>query len=101
MLSVALGFTFVAGFFNSSYTSQDQTIIQMMVPRELRGRVLGIYLLDRGLMPLGSLIAGGLASFLGGPTAVTIMGVSCFSLALAIGILAPDLRNLKMVPKQA
>ena len=95
-VAMATAFALLAGFFNVSYTSQDQTIIQMLVPGELRGRVLGIYLLNRGLMPLGSLLAGVLAHFLGGPSAVTVMGISCVVLAAAVGLLVPSLRRLNL-----
>jgi MFS family permease len=91
ILSMAMVFTFLAGLSNSAYTSQDQTIIQMLTPSKVRGRVLGVYLLNRGLMPIGSLIAGALASLLGGPWAVTIMGASCFILAIGIAIFVPQL----------
>ena len=39
----------------------------MIVPDELRGRVLSLYMLDRGFMPLGALFAGTSAHFLGAP----------------------------------
>lgn len=94
VLLMAVVCTLLAGFFNSSYTSQSQTIIQTLVPPQLRGRVLGVYLLNRGLMPVGSLLAGALASFLGGPWAVTAMGLSCFLLAVIITAFVPDLWKL-------
>jgi MFS family permease len=100
VLGMAMVFTFLAGFFNSSYTSQNQTMLQLLVPPELRGRVLGIFLLNRGLQPLGSLLAGALAAWIGGPWAVTIMGGSCFLLALAIGVFERDLWRIKnLVPE--
>lgn len=96
---IAACFTLLAGFFNSGYTSQDQTIIQLLTPASLRGRVLGVYLLNRGLMPLGSLLAGILATFLGGPWAVTVMGTSCFLLALVIGFSVSTLWELTSIPE--
>ncbi|MFH1032545.1 MAG: MFS transporter [Chloroflexota bacterium] len=99
VLLMAVGFTLLAGFFNSSYTSQSQTIIQTLVPPQLRGRVLGVYLLNRGLMPVGSLLAGAPASFMGGPWAVTAMGLSCFLLAVIITAFVPDLWKLNPLNK--
>lgn len=100
VLLMAMVFTLFAGFFNSSYTSQSQTIIQTLVPQQLRGRVLGIYLLNRGLMPLGSLLAGVLASALGAPWAVTVMGTACFLLAMGIGVLVPSLWRSNLVSER-
>ena len=96
---MAMIFTFLAGISNSSYTSQDQTIIQLLTPANLRGRVLGFYFLNRGLMPLGSLLAGALATWFGGPWAITIMGSSCLVLAIAVAIIVPEVWRLKLRPK--
>ncbi len=84
-------FAFMAGLSNSGYTSQSQTLIQTLTPPVMRGRVIGVYLLNKGMMPLGSLLAGVLAEFLGGPWAVTIMGSSCFLLAICVAIAEPGL----------
>ena len=97
VLGMALAFTFLAGMSNSAYTSQNQTVLQTLTPRELRGRVLGIYLLNRGLMPFGSLLAGALAQWLGGPWAVTLMGGSCLILAVGVAVFSPQLWGLKAV----
>jgi MFS family permease len=57
------------------YQTQNQTLLQIMAPRHLRGRVMSVYLLNRGLVPLGTLLAGALAEHLGGPAALQIMSV--------------------------
>lgn len=99
-LWIALLFVLLAGFFISSYMTQNQTILQLIVPSEFRGRVLGIYMLDRGLMPLGSLLAGFLAHFLGAPLAVAIMGISCFLVAVSVGKFGSSLWNLKITRRR-
>lgn len=99
VLLVAAFFILLAGFFNSGYTTQAQTIIQLLTPAPLRGRVLGVYLLNHGLMPVGSLFAGILATFIGGPWAVTVMGTSCFMLAVGIGFCVPILWKLSSIPE--
>jgi len=100
VLSIAMFFVFLAGVFNTSYSSQNMTMLQLLTPSELRGRVLGIRLLDKGLQPLGSVLAGALASFLGGPAAVAIMGVSCFLLAIVVGLSVRSLWRLKAPVKE-
>lgn len=100
IISIAMVSVLLAGFFGTSYNAQNQTIIQKLVPHELRGRVLGIYLLSNGLMPLGSLLAGALAHYLGGQWAVSIMGTSCFLLAIGIGLFVPSLRRLNLVQER-
>ncbi len=101
VLWLSMCFTFLAGLSNTSYSSQAQTIIQTITAPEVRGRVLGVYLLNHGLMPIGSLIAGLLANFLGGPWAVTIMGTSCFLLAIMVAIFSPDIWKSRLLPDSA
>jgi MFS family permease len=97
VLWLSMVFAMFAGFSNASYTSQDQTMMQMLTPDGLRGRVMGTYMLNRGLMPVGSLLAGALATAFGGPWAVTIMGASCVLLAAGVGAAVPELWRIKAV----
>ena len=51
------------------------SLVQMTAPNEMRGRVMSIYMLAfRGGMPLGSLVSGWLATFLGAPLVIGING---------------------------
>jgi Transmembrane secretion effector len=61
------------------------TIIQLTVPDDLRGRVMSVYTtVFAGTTPIGSLLAGGLASVLGvGPTLVLAGVVTAASTAVA------------------
>ncbi len=100
VLLMALFFTFLASMANSQYTTQNQTIIQVLTPYKLRGRVLGVYLLNRALAPLGALLAGFLAQVLGGPLAVTVLGTACFLVVMGVALAVPDLWRLKL-PSEA
>ena len=55
------------------------TLIQAMVPDQLRGRVMSLYsMMFLGMSPFGSLLAGWLADRIGAPVTVAIGGlVSC------------------------
>jgi MFS family permease len=51
------------------------SLVQMIAPNEMRGRVMSIYMLAfRGGMPLGSLVSGYLATFIGAPMVIGING---------------------------
>ena len=51
------------------------SLVQMIAPNEMRGRVMSIYMLAfRGGMPLGSLLSGWLATYIGAPTVIGING---------------------------
>jgi MFS family permease len=52
------------------------SLVQLNVPGELRGRVMSIYMVAfRGGMPLGSLVAGYMATLTSAPTVLTVNGV--------------------------
>jgi MFS family permease len=52
------------------------SLIQLLAPNEMRGRVVSIYMVAfRGGMPLGSLASGYLATFIGAPAVISLNGV--------------------------
>jgi MFS family permease len=51
------------------------SLVQLIAPNEMRGRVMSIYMLAfRGGMPLGSLVSGWLATLIGAPMVIGING---------------------------
>jgi MFS family permease len=82
----------VIGAAQMVYLTTNQTILQMLVPDNLRGRVMGIYMLSQGMMPLGGLIGGALANFTSAPTAVLILGSLVCVMALLFIFRAKELR---------
>ncbi len=81
---------FICGVANTAFNAQNQTIIQMLAPDHMRGRIVSVYLIDRGLTPVGTAWAGILANFLGGPNAIVVMGLSCVALTLGVAFLVPS-----------
>ena len=52
------------------------SLVQLIAPNEMRGRVMSIYMLAfRGGMPLGSLVSGYLATLTSAPTVLIVNGV--------------------------
>ncbi|MDO8671782.1 MAG: MFS transporter [Dehalococcoidia bacterium] len=82
------------GTAQSGFQAINTTLLQTNTPDELRGRVFSIFLLDRGLGPLGTTLAGFLTTFIGAPITIGLMGGACFLLALGIAIAKPSLRRL-------
>jgi MFS transporter, DHA1 family, staphyloferrin A biosynthesis exporter len=62
-----------AGLAQQIYMSLNNTLIQESVDDAYRGRVLSTMFLNRGMVPLGSMVAGVGASLLGAPIAVGAM----------------------------
>jgi len=51
------------------------SLVQLIAPNDMRGRVMSIYMLAfRGGMPLGSLVSGYLATFIGAPMVIGVNG---------------------------
>jgi fucose permease len=70
------------------------TLLQTMSPDELRGRVMSVFMLTWGLMPLGTLPAGAIASSLGAPFAVGLGGLICLVFVLLLTARQPKLWHL-------
>ena len=85
----------LVGIFQMFFLASTATILQMIVPDELRGRVLSLYMLDRGFMPLGALFAGTAAHFIGAPLTVATMGTIVILLTLIVAWLIPAIRKLQ------
>jgi len=80
---IALGFLLVAGFGMLLFFSTSNTVLQTIVPDEMRGRVMGVWSLVFGAMiPLGSLEAGATAHWLGTPFALAFGAIVCAVSAL-------------------
>jgi hypothetical protein len=77
------------------YAATTNTMLQIIVPDELRGRVISIYMLDQGLSPAGALLAGISTHVIGAPTTVAIMGLLVIALAGAVAWRMPMLRSVE------
>ncbi len=71
------------------------SIVQLIAPNEMRGRVMSIYLLAfRGGMPLGSLVSGYLATWIGPPLVIGINGALLVVVALYFLMRNPVVRAI-------
>jgi MFS family permease len=66
---------FVVGFAATSQMAATNTIIQQRVPDEMRSRLMAVYAtMFMGVMPIGALLAGGVAKHIGAPHTLLIFG---------------------------
>ena len=79
-----------------AYQTQNQTLLQLLAPREMRGRVMSIFLLNRGMVPLGTFVAGVLAEHLGGPAALQIMSLAVLGVVVLVSLLTPRFLKLRV-----
>jgi MFS family permease len=78
------------------FNATVNTLLHLTIPDELRGRVMSIYMLDRGLMPAGALLAGTSAHFIGAPATTGLMGFAVLLLAISLAWRVPLLRRVGM-----
>jgi MFS family permease len=76
------------------FNAMVNTMLHLTIPDRLRGRVMSIYMLDRGLMPAGSLLAGASAHFIGAPATTGLMGFSVLLLGILLAWRVPIIRRV-------
>jgi MFS family permease len=82
-LPLALAVLFVAGIVSAAFLALAQTVIQLRADDAVRGRVLAIWLLTWGLLPLGQLAVGAAAERIGPSLAmVGACGLALLSIAV-------------------
>ena len=94
-LALALVTLVVVGGFQVLFMSVSNMVLHMTVPDNLRGRVMSIYMLDRGITPAGALLAGISAHFVGAPYTVMGMGALVLALAAVVILFLPSLRKVR------
>jgi MFS family permease len=81
----ALGFLFVAGFFELSFSSIAQTLVQIHAPATIRGRVLGLFNMSSlGLRAFSGVTVGLVGSVVGIHKS---LGTSAIAFAVVMGVL--------------
>jgi MFS family permease len=81
------------GYFMMLQMSSSNTLIQVMVPDALRGRVMAVYsMMFMGMAPIGALFGGALAERMGAPITVAIGGVASVAGACWFGLQLPKIR---------
>jgi MFS family permease len=74
---------FLTGVALMMVFSTVTSLVQLIAPNEMRGRVMSIYMLAfRGGMPLGSLVSGYLAGSLGAPLVLGVNGALLVAVAV-------------------
>ena len=88
LMGVGLGFMVALNLANA--------LVQTHVSDELRGRVMAVYSLAfQGMMPIGALLAGGLAAVTTAPIAVAVSALAMLAFAGWLWLRAPEVRRLE------
>jgi MFS family permease len=88
-----------AGFISAVFLAVNNTLIQLHVDDAVRGRVLGIYVLTWGLLPVGTLPAGAIADSAGAPIALISMAIVAVVLIVLVAVRFPAIRSAAPPPE--
>src|SRR5215468_1229009 len=92
---LSLALMIPVGFSMMGLLAASNTIMQTIVEEDKRGRVMSFYTLSfTGIMPLGSLIAGTLASRMGASLTVAVGGSLCVACAVWFSTRLPEIRRI-------
>lgn len=78
-----------------TYFSANNAVLQTIIPDNMRGRVTSLQMLNQGLAPLGTMVAGTLTAVIGAPTVVTLMGCCVLAFAATAAIKFPVIRRMQ------
>lgn len=82
------------GFFVMIQMASSNTLIQSMVPDQLRGRVMAVYsMMFMGMAPFGALTAGSIAHNIGAPWTVAMGGIVSVIGGIFFGLRWPRMRS--------
>jgi len=79
---VSVPIMLIMGLSQTHFIVANQTLIQTLVPDNLRGRVTSVWHYESGLIPLFAAITGGVGLLVGIGTAMAIGGVIALSISL-------------------
>lgn len=85
---------FAAGFLGASYMALNNALLHLAVDDEVRGRVMGLYMVTWGFMPLGALPLGALGDAIGIDYAVLIGALATSALSLFVAWRVPAVFRL-------
>lgn len=100
-LSPAIVLLFLAGIAEEIYLVVGMTTIQLLVPDELRGRVMGIWSMTWFLAAVGGFVAGAAAELLGVRLTIAAGALSVTGFAALLVLSVSELRSLADVRRGA
>lgn len=93
---LAVPFLLIAGAAESVSNTTNQTVLQLLAPDNLRGRINAALQLSPMLWSLSVLVAGSLADRVGGPTVGIGLSLCAFGVVMLITLFSPRMRQLRL-----
>jgi len=86
----------LSGFCEMIYLTSNQTLLQLSIPDDLRGRVTSIVSLNMGLSPLGALYAGAGSDWIGPANITLVLSGLAGLLAVLILLFSRTVRDYRI-----
>src|SRR5215210_5555910 len=93
-LPLSIGLMGLIGVAQAIYLATNNTLVQLATPDALQGRVMSLYMMTWGLLPLGSLPQGILADWFGAPVVLAGTGLLSCLVVVLMAVRSPVLRHL-------
>ena len=91
----------VAGALWTVFQVSTSVALNLLVPEEFRGRVMGLRSVIWSLSPLGALLGGLVATWVSTPFAVALGGGAVIVITLSMYALSSELRNVRTLVEEA
>lgn len=82
------------GIGSTGYMALNNTLIQLKTPSEMRGRVMSLFMMTVGLVPLGTLPSGAIAEVTGVAPVVGVSGAILLVFIIVMIMTQPRMRKL-------
>lgn len=89
-------FMALGGAAESVFNATNGTVLQLMAPDHLRGRMASVLQLGPLVMPLGSYLAGTAADHFGAPPVSMVFSLTAFSIGFSLLLFSPRMRNMRL-----
>ena len=93
---LAAPFLVLAGIAEPFYTTTNTAVLQLLAPERMRGSMAAVLQLSFLFVPLGAIISGTAADYFGAPAVAAVTTFMAFCIGLAILILSPEMRNMRL-----
>ncbi len=90
---LSMAVLFLVGMGTMSFVSMGTTVLQLLVPREMMGRVMGVWTMGASFVSLGALPMGVLGDAVGLRTAFFGGAMVCLAIFLAFGVFGSAIRR--------
>jgi len=94
---VACGLLAVGGFGSAAFANMQTSLIVLHTPVHIRSRLMGLLTVCIGMGPLGILLMGAIADFVGPMLAIDIVAATGFVAVCAIGVVWR--RQERLIPR--